>query len=853
MKSPESTLLDFISSPILQYVQNSYAQKHQIAMVFLDRHGKAVTPVTLPEWLQKADQPLQIFVDSQLRAVPDPVQRGLSEGRVAYDSYFQGLWYRVLMPLAFNREYLGTCQFGFSIDTSTSAWRAHALAFQDFMYESNSHLYFLDQKLQPPGKSLLLLTAGLQSQLQRLLDAGWQRRHARTAVMAEQRQNRNAEGNGATSGLITTRSFDIIEADSSVVLLLQYDQADEMVGLNFFNHLVFQKNKGVELLEFIEQEIPVAQYDLALARKDGTPCRVSLSVLPQKSFHDEPVGYQFVFATQKDGPVAPPPTKKVETGPAGKPPAPDSDTVRNRLADLYTRMAQQASPGDPLLQQVAQPLFVLDHHNRVLLWNQAMETLLHIPAAAILQNRFDQLLLDSSRTLWYGWISELRLDPAGEEFKPEEPLGMVDNRGRVVQSHVQLYKDAVQGHELIAVLFTDPVLVSEFSATAEAKPPSAQEYFVRSLSDAPVYRPGTQVQELRTLVATLTRQIEGSLENVSSPVESLLWSEPSGKKFRTSVSRFHHDLENTMMMIRRLQYFAQIFDYRPQLVPLHRLIRQAVGLQTRLFANPVQLYLDLSPEVGLIMGDVSLLQQAIDFICQNALEALQVRGDTLLVRTRPSTMPETGSAAILIEVLDNGPGVAEEILPQLYHPFVTSKTGGRGYGLGLAAASGIVQRHEGVIQLASKSGLGTAVQIFLPVPVMNKVAAEMEAAEEPAAEGVQQILLVDDEPFLLLIMKTALEQAGYKVHDAGTVPEALALFKKEKTKIKCAVIDIQLLDWSGTDLAKQILQLKPIPIIMTSGLQADSQAMAVIQASHGRFIRKPFGVSKLLEICKSVM
>ncbi len=165
----------------------------------------------------------------------------------------------------------------------------------------------------------------------------------------------------------------------------------------------------------------------------------------------------------------------------------------------------------------------------------------------------------------------------------------------------------------------------------------------------------------------------------------------------------------------------------------------------------------------------------------------------------------------------------------------------------------IVQRHEGVIQLASKSGLGTAVQIFLPVPVMNKVAAEMEAAEEPAAEGVQQILLVDDEPFLLLIMKTALEQAGYKVHDAGTVPEALALFKKEKAKIKCAVIDIQLLDWSGTDLAKQILQLKPIPIIMTSGLQADSQAMAVIQASHGRFIRKPFGVSKLLQVCKSVI
>jgi DNA-binding response OmpR family regulator len=153
----------------------------------------------------------------------------------------------------------------------------------------------------------------------------------------------------------------------------------------------------------------------------------------------------------------------------------------------------------------------------------------------------------------------------------------------------------------------------------------------------------------------------------------------------------------------------------------------------------------------------------------------------------------------------------------------------------------------------TRAGLGTAVQILLPAPVLNKVALEMEAAEEPAAAGAQHLLLVDDEPFLLLIWKTALEQAGYVVYGAGTADEAFALFKKEKSKIKCAIIDVQLLDSSGTELAKKILPLKQIPIIMTSGLQPDGMTMSVIEASRGRFVLKPVGISKLLQVIKSVI
>lgn len=860
MTDARQTLSDFISTAILQHLADGLADKYQLAIVFYDHLGHPVTQPVIPVASSSDEQNrLQSLLKMILLTPPDAEHLGLHDGKAIYAGFFDGALRRSLVPIVFMQKYLGVCQYILLQPEFMDELKKWAFVLEGFLYDQNSMMTFLDSRPFPPSEEMTLITSWLQSQWQRLLESDRQRRFSEP----EPRASHKPVSSTWSGSLITTRSYDVIEADSQAVAMLGYGHADEMVGVNFFSHLVKSSRQSADLAEFIENETPMQDYDLELVCKNGELTRVSITILPQKSFLDEPVGFQFLI-TDKTGRMpqtdaarpdasTPPLVEEEEHAPAVPPLTSD---LRLQLRDLYHKIRQK-SVHPAAGESSTKPLFVLDPENSVLVWNDAMQELLHIPNQAILHNPFDQLLLNESQQLWNEMLSEFRANPGRPAWTPAQAFTLIDNEGNAVHVQVHLDRNEVMGLELITVTvdkIQGPIPEKAVVESVQAVLPVIKndDSFINSLRLAPQLTPSAELPRLQEQARMMSRNMEQALWTIFGHSAWTSMIEQMTKKQRSGYLGMQKEIERSFAMLRRLQYFSQAWPLQRRSVLLHNIIRQSSSLQMQLFAQPVNVRLDLDPQVGLVMADVSLLQQAIDFLCQNALEALQHLGDTLVISTRSDALPgDEEHSAVAIEIIDNGPGLHERVVDRLFEPFITTKQEDRGYGLGLAASYGIINSHQGELQVRSVKGQGTALRILLPA---FKNAAEQAAAESGmfASRQNRQVLIVDDDPALIKMMQVTLESAGFHVHKSDCGEKALELFKKNRQHLHGAIIDLQLFGMSGLECAKKILQLKQIPIILSSGYPPVESTVELLQSCGGIYLEKPYGMSHLAEIARQI-
>jgi signal transduction histidine kinase len=127
----------------------------------------------------------------------------------------------------------------------------------------------------------------------------------------------------------------------------------------------------------------------------------------------------------------------------------------------------------------------------------------------------------------------------------------------------------------------------------------------------------------------------------------------------------------------------------------------------------VQVTTTLAEPLPLLSGDEASLQRVLINLLNNAVDAI-AEGGTVTVAARVSAPPETVQPGIVIEIRDSGCGIPPELLPSIFDLFVTTKTPGKGTGLGLMVCQEIIKSHGGSIDISSQVGQGTCVRVFLP-------------------------------------------------------------------------------------------------------------------------------------------
>jgi len=188
----------------------------------------------------------------------------------------------------------------------------------------------------------------------------------------------------------------------------------------------------------------------------------------------------------------------------------------------------------------------------------------------------------------------------------------------------------------------------------------------------------------------------------------------------------------------------------------------------------------------------------------------------------------------------------QETLAHLFEPFFTTKGVGKGTGLGLATVYGIIKQNEGFISVDSEPGKGTTFKIYLPRYETNTVPVPAEIPPQAAKGGTETVLLVEDEPMILGLCKTLLEELGYEVLTARTPSEAIDLAEKHAGKIHLLITDVVMPEMNGRDLAKHLLALYPgLKSLFMSGYTANVIAHRGMLEHGIHFMQKPFSMEVL--------
>jgi PAS domain S-box-containing protein len=316
------------------------------------------------------------------------------------------------------------------------------------------------------------------------------------------------------------------------------------------------------------------------------------------------------------------------------------------------------------------------------------------------------------------------------------------------------------------------------------------------------------------------------------------------------------DLTRQLLAFARKQTVApKVLDLNGTVEGMLKMLRQIIGENIDLAWRP-------GKDLGPIKMDPSQIEQMLANLCVNARDAIHDTGK-ITVETGIVVFDETYCAMhvgsvpgeyVLMAVSDNGCGMDAGTLSHLFEPFFTTKAVGKGTGLGLATVYGMVKQNNGFIDVISQPGRGTTFKIYLPRHATEAGWTAKVDATQPAARGLETILLVEDEPMILDIAVGILQRQGYTVMAAATPGEAIRLAREYAGEIHLLMTDVVMPEMNGRDLAKNLLSLYPnLKRLFMSGYTADVIAHHGVLDEGVQFLQKPFSVKALAAKVREVL
>jgi PAS domain S-box-containing protein len=368
-------------------------------------------------------------------------------------------------------------------------------------------------------------------------------------------------------------------------------------------------------------------------------------------------------------------------------------------------------------------------------------------------------------------------------------------------------------------------------------------------------------------IGRLAGGIAHDLNNVLAPIimaVPLLREENDGESRRPLLDIIESNARRGAEIIRQVLTFAKGAEIQQTVVQPAFLLEEIAKIISETFPKSIELRMKVAPHLVQINGDPTQLHQVLLNLCVNARDAMP-RGGVLTLTAEnvdldqfpaasTSQTTKTADKYVLITVADTGMGIPEENLPRIFDPFFSTKEPHSGTGLGLSSVLGIVKSHSGFIQVHSQPGQGTQFKIYLPVETSkHQVLSKEESQALPAAKG-ETILVVDDEPNVLDVLRKILERQGYRVLSASDGTEAITLYARHGTTIKVVITDMLMPIMDGAATIRALRKMNPdVKVIAVSGMVPQPGLGDFSTLGVKVFLRKPFTNQVLLKTVRDVL
>jgi CheY-like chemotaxis protein len=290
-------------------------------------------------------------------------------------------------------------------------------------------------------------------------------------------------------------------------------------------------------------------------------------------------------------------------------------------------------------------------------------------------------------------------------------------------------------------------------------------------------------------------------------------------------------------------------------VDLRELIEESVNSLRATLPSAIELELELSEDCDPVFAHRVALSQVVSNLLSNAVAAMP-EGGTLRVRlSRENRQIADGITGLaVLEVKDTGVGMDAKTQERVFEPFFTTKAMGEGTGLGLATVHGIVSSLEGTIALESEKQRGTCFTVRLPT--RKAPLRELQPVEDaPVRESFSgSVLLVDDDATGRMALRSKLEQLGFRVQSASSVPLALELIGRSAGSFDLLVTDNQMPGTSGLALVASVRAAgHRLPVLMITGFPDGSVQERARELEVNALLAKPFGHEELLRALSSAL
>ena len=488
----EFKIRSLIDTHVLQQVQESFAQKHQVALVILDGDGNRLTKPTLaiPQASGTSVNVGQLL-NNILEAKID--KYSLEDGQAIFASFFNRSIVRCVAPVIFFNEMVAIISF-VALQKEFDAYTINHL--RDIISgvpdRENVHIALLDKEPYFPSQHILNIQNKFNETLLMLLDAGFQRlKYSLAHQNPETGTDENILLQELTYGIIlTSRAGDIIESNKIAASSLAYDSADEMLGLNVIQHLVLEDKDRNLIKDELSRSEKMDWFPLILERKDGTILKTQMSIHAYRNENDRLVGYKYIFepalkeagGEENDRNNVNPLLS--DAGDANRADRPDDETWDLSFPGLDSLVIPEARdpypmrPSRPDSSKKAEPIkletpdkseeqkslhdlnnlsnsdvptIVLDSNDKIFLWNKRVEQIFGFPSLSVVNTEFSSYLAGNQRQQWEKILSDFIQNTAVDQLKIQETIFFLDRFGDIVRTRVLLNKDSILGNTFVRV------------------------------------------------------------------------------------------------------------------------------------------------------------------------------------------------------------------------------------------------------------------------------------------------------------------------------------------------------------------------------------------------------------------
>lgn len=371
-----------------------------------------------------------------------------------------------------------------------------------------------------------------------------------------------------------------------------------------------------------------------------------------------------------------------------------------------------------------------------------------------------------------------------------------------------------------------------------------------------------KMEAIGTLAGGIAHDFNNILMGIQGYLSLMRLGNESGNLDKNSDSKYLQGIEDNVMsaanLTEQLLGFARKGKYTLRPTCLNDIIEKS----TRMFMR-TQKEITLHKHCGVKLWNVEVdqgqLEQVLINLYLNAWHAMPDGGD-LYIQTENVVLSDAycepfevkGGNYVKLSVTDSGIGMDKDTIERIFEPFFTTKEIGKGTGLGLASAYGIIKNHNGIIRVYSEQGHGTTFVIYLPAS--QAIETDDSKTDFTLLKGSECILLVDDEKGPIEVEKLMLKELGYSVITAENGREAIDIYAGKPEKVDLIALDMIMPEMSGKATYEELKKINPdVRVLLVSGYSTNKQTEELFALGCNGFIQKPFDIIELSQKIREVL